>query len=85
MYTAPILPPGATSITGTCPAEAYLCTWSVPVQLERMNIRIYELCARHGCRGSRVHYAYFVWQYERNKERFWRCGIWRTTIPTPMT
>jgi hypothetical protein len=47
MYTGPTLPSGATSATGTCPAEASLYSWSVPVQLERTNIRIYELCARH--------------------------------------
>src|SRR5271170_6911794 len=39
MYTGPILPPAATSAPDTCPAEASLYSWSVPVQLERPCVR----------------------------------------------
>jgi hypothetical protein len=47
MYTGPTLPPEATSAPGTCLAEASLYSWSVPVQLNPTNVRIYVLCARH--------------------------------------
>jgi hypothetical protein len=47
VYTGPILPPAATSAPGTYPAEASLYIWSVPIQLERTYIRIYEPRAWH--------------------------------------
>jgi hypothetical protein len=65
MYTGPTSPPEATSATSTCPAEASLYSWSVPVQLERTNIRIYELCARHShISGESVLYLFSLTVYD---------------------